>query len=384
MRNRPIRVLFVGHSYVYPLSQQKLYALSLTGKTDVAALVPANWYEPNWGWTTKPVAAFENFRLYLVPVVFNGRVGAFVYEPLGVGRALASFRPDLVQVEAEAYSLAALQLAIIAKLYRKKVVLFSWENIDRAFSAPRRLSRRLALALTDGAVCGNRENEKLLRRWGFKGKTVVMPQFGVDMEMFNPRLRAARNGNRFFTVGFVGRLVPEKGVDILLRAVAQLVNRGLAVRVLACGAGSPEPLQALARQLGIAERIQWMDAILPPEVPQQMSQVDALVLPSRTMPRWKEQFGHVLIEAMAMAIPVVGSSSGEIPQVIGREDLIFTEGSFNELAEILAKLIAAPGWRQEVGHWLRDRVNDEFSHAEIARRLLEFYDKLETNDALPG
>jgi glycosyltransferase involved in cell wall biosynthesis len=320
--------------------------------------------------------------LYPVPVAFNGRVGAFVYEPLGVVRALKDFRPDVVQIEAEAYSLAAFELSIIAKTHRKQVVLFSWENIDRSISVPRRLSRRVALALTDGAVCGNRDNENLLRRCGFRGTAVVLPQFGVDMEVFHPRLRRDGNGNQNFTVGFVGRLVPEKGIDVLLRAVATLRKTGVAISVLVCGAGATEPLQGLAEEIGIADRVQWRNAVLPLEVPQLMSQLDVLVLPSRTTPHWKEQFGHVLIEAMAMAIPVVGSNSGEIPQVIGREDLLFPEGNFEALAEILATLVADPSSRQEAGNWLRQRVSEKFSHEAIARQLLAFYDSLEPTGAL--
>ena len=68
--------------------------------------------------------------------------------------------------------------------------------------------------------------------------------------------------------------------------------------------------------------------MLLPQIPSdqvavEMRKLHALVLPSRTTPRWKEQFGRVLIEAMACGVPPVGSDSGEIPHVIDDAGLVF-------------------------------------------------------------
>ena len=89
--------------------------------------------------------------------------------------------------------------------------------------------------------------------------------------------------------------------------------------------------------------------------------------------RWKEQFGHVLIEAMAMGIPVIGSNSGAIPEVIGRPDLIFTENNSLELTQIVERLIDNPGWTCDVSYFLLNRAVNEYSDQKIADRLLELW-----------
>ncbi len=103
--------------------------------------------------------------------------------------------------------------------------------------------------------------------------------------------------------------------------------------------------KSLAEDLGLSSRIRWVPRIGSLEVPDVMNAFDALVLPSRTTPRWKEQFGRVLIEAMACETPVVGSDSGEIPRVIGDGGLLFVEGEANILAQRLLRLYEDPQFR---------------------------------------
>jgi glycosyltransferase involved in cell wall biosynthesis len=105
--------------------------------------------------------------------------------------------------------------------------------------------------------------------------------------------------------------------------------------------------------------------------------MDVLVLPSRTVQgKWKEQFGHVLIEAMAMGIPVVGSSSGAIPDVIGKNELIFNEDDIKGLASILEKLAVNPKWRAQISQYVLDRVRENFTHETLAMQLVSFWNQI--------
>ncbi len=104
-----------------------------------------------------------------------------------------------------------------------------------------------------------------------------------------------------------------------------------------------------------------------------MSGLDVLVLPSRTWSNWKEQFGRVLIEAMACEVPVVGSDSGEIPNVIGDAGLVFPEGDAPALAGCLQKLMDDTGLRVQLAECGLERVKANFTQAQIARRHLELY-----------
>ena len=122
------------------------------------------------------------------------------------------------------------------------------------------------------------------------------------------------SGDGPFVIGYAGGLLPEKGVDVLVRASAGLEQEW---RLRFAGGGQEDALRELARELGVADRVEFVGRLPSTQMPDFYRRLDVLALPSRTTPTWKEQFGRVLIEAMACGVPVVGSDSGEIPHVIG-------------------------------------------------------------------
>ena len=105
----------------------------------------------------------------------------------------------------------------------------------------------------------------------------------------------------------------------------------------------------------------------------ELRRLDALALPSRTTPTWKEQFGRILIEAMSCGVPVVGSSSGEIPQVGGDGGLIYPEGDVGALAAARRRLGDDAALRAELGRRGRARVLECYTQAALARRYYEVY-----------
>src|SRR5438552_785079 len=139
-----------------------------------------------------------------------------------------------------------------------------------------------------------------------------------------------------FTVGFCGRLRERKGELLLVRAMAAL---GGDAQLEILGWGEAEPrVRALAADLGMVNRVHIRSAIPSTDVPRFMNELDVLAMPSLTLPSWKEQFGRVLMEAMACGVPVVGSNSGEIAHVIGDAGLLFPEGDVPALAGCLRRL----------------------------------------------
>jgi glycosyltransferase involved in cell wall biosynthesis len=109
-----------------------------------------------------------------------------------------------------------------------------------------------------------------------------------------------------------------------------------------------------------------------------------LVLPSETTydfqtmtaAGWKEQFGHVLIEAMACRVAVIGSDSGEIPNVIGAAGLVFPEGNIEALANRLQQLISAPDTREQLATAGYQRAMQHYTNQALAKDLLNFYHSL--------
>ena len=175
-------------------------------------------------------------------------------------------------------------------------------------------------------------------------------------------------------IGFVGLLSYLKGVDVLIEALRELENRGRRCELLVVGSGPYEAqLLRQAEQLNVSHLVRWKGSVPHQDVPAEMSPLDALVLPSRTIPCVAEQFGHVLIESMSMGIPVVGSTCGEIPKVIGRPELIFPEGNAMALADVLDRLILDARWREEVSEYGIRRVEERFTSGKIAARLEEIW-----------
>ncbi|OGO45057.1 MAG: hypothetical protein A2W37_00810 [Chloroflexi bacterium RBG_16_63_12] len=181
-------------------------------------------------------------------------------------------------------------------------------------------------------------------------------------------------GGEAFTIGFAGRLVPEKGVDILLRAVAQLPGT---TRVHIAGSG-PERnrLQRLVVQLGLRERVTIDALISSTQMPDYYAQLDCLVLPSRTRPGWKEQFGRVLIEAMACGIPVIGSTCGELPNVIGDAGLTFPEEAVEALTARLRELMSNPALRESLAARGRARMLAQYTQKRVAEETVAVYRSL--------
>jgi glycosyltransferase involved in cell wall biosynthesis len=113
-------------------------------------------------------------------------------------------------------------------------------------------------------------------------------------------------------------------------------------------------------------------------MPQFYRTADVLVLPSRSRPNWTEQFGRVLIEAMASGVAVVGSDVGEIPHVIGDAGHIFPEGEVSTLAEVLTKLVGSPDQRRDLGARGRARVLERFTQEQVAAETVAVYRRLTT------
>ncbi len=177
-----------------------------------------------------------------------------------------------------------------------------------------------------------------------------------------------------FRIGYAGGLLPEKGVDLLLRACAGL--RGDWRLHLAGSGDEQDTLQSLAAELGVAGKVHWTGRLPSAQMPGFYRRLDALAVPSRTTPAWKEQFGRVLIEAMACAVPVIGSDSGEIPRVIGEAGLVFPEGDAEALRAHLQRLHDDPAERVRLAQAGRARVLERYTMARIAAETVAHYKEI--------
>lgn len=355
-----MRVLLVSHTYLAPINHAKPRALA--GHVDLTVLTPRRWPDALFTLQAGPAPAY--FRS--LPVLAAGRALRHVYPPAALVRLLGQIRPDLVHVEEEPPSLALAEFAALKARFGYRLTCFTWENAR----TPRGLAGRMEafnMGRCCGVMAGNQEAARLLRGRGFTRPIAVIPQLGVDPEEFSPR--AAEPG-RALTVGYVGRLTAAKGVRVLLQAAQALPQ---AAFELVGGGPLQAEIRAWTQQHGLEHRVRLSPAVAHSRVPERLQALDVLVLPSLSTPEWKEQFGHILIEAMACGVAVVGSDSGAIPEVIGEAGLVVPEGDSAALAAALRRLAGDPSLRQRLAAAGRARVLAGFTHERIAQATLEFF-----------
>jgi glycosyltransferase involved in cell wall biosynthesis len=337
-------------------------------------LVPERWGEAAREAPTVP----GRYELLELPALLHGRNHLHVYRRLGSVLERGAF--DLVHVDEEPYSLAAAQVGGRATSLGVPWLFFAWQNIDKKLPPPFGAVRARVFRDATGGLAGNEEAATVLRTRGFTAPLAVIPQMGVDPQLFRAdavarhEVRATLGvPERVFLVGYAGRLVREKGVDLLVDAVTQLP----AVHALILGEG-PErtPLERRASARGAEARVHFAGDVPSLEVPRWLAALDCLVLPSRTTRGWKEQFGRVLVEAMAAGVPVLGSSSGEIPRVIADAGRVFPEDDAPALLAELSALVASPVLRRELASRGRARVLGHYTQEKVVRETLAFYEAL--------
>ena len=360
-----MRVLMVSKACLVGSYQRKLEEIARQPDVELTVVVPPSWRDAQ-GELELERAHVEGYRLVVDPIRFNGSYHLH-YSPR-LRERIEEFRPEIVHIDEEPYNLATWHAWRLARSAGARSLYFSWQNLLRRYPFPFNRLERAVLQGVDYAIAGSQGAADVWRRKGYTGSLAVIPQFGVDPDIFAPPAR--RDPGRGLVIGYAGRLVPEKGIDLLIRAAAGLPG---AWQLTLAGEG-PErgTLASLAKEMGVQEQV-FFDGWLPAgRMPAYLQQLDVLVLPSRSRPNWKEQFGRVLIEAMACQVAVVGSDSGEIPHVIGDAGLIFPE---EDIAGLRAHLLQLQDrtTRQRFGRAGRERVLARYTQAQIAAQTVEVY-----------
>ena len=365
-----MRVTMLSKALVMGAYQRKCELIAAHSDIELTVLVPAAW-----GGQKLERAHTAGYALREIPVRFNNSFHLHYYPTLRT--ELLRAKPEVFHIDEEPYNLATWLACARAMHQRSRrgashvtSLFFSWQNILRTYPPPFSWMERAVLQQTDAAIVGNREAEHVWRTKGFAKPIHVIPQFGVDENVFKPK---AKNQNSKFVVGYVGRLVKEKGVYLAIEALQGLPE----ARLLIVGSGPlQQPLCDFADSLGLSHRVEFRPQVPSTQMPALYGELDALVLPSLTQRNWKEQFGRVLIEAMACGVPVIGSTCGEIPNVIGDAGLTFAEGDGDALLKQLLKLHQQPNLQQDLAQRGRTRVLENFTMQRIADATVAVYRQL--------
>ena len=391
-----MKILVVSHTYIVDLNREKFRALAkLEPGIEVTVVVPRRWQPggvQNKIIETQPIQE-GSFQVVPVSNFSENNQGLLVFGA-DLINVLHNFRPDIIQVEQGAKALAYAQLITLNRWLKigAKNVFFTWWNLPYTLKWPISWLEAYNLKATDGVVVGNQDGADILRDRGYTGPMVVMPQLGVDETLFRPQSQpelAAKLGikDTDFIVGFVGRFVEEKGLITLAKALETIPEKPW--KWLLLGRGDLESqLLAWADENGFTDRLIIVESVPHDQVYQYINLMNVLVLPSETTYKfktltsvgWKEQFGHVLIEAIACKVPVIGSDSGEIPYVIDDAGLVFPEKDVAALQNCLIQLMENPQLAADLGEKGYQRAIAHYTNQALAQELLKFYQQLLTTD----
>ncbi|MCB1183411.1 glycosyltransferase [bacterium] len=312
-----------------------------------------------------------------------GVAGTIQSQPLTLGlpallrREIAGWRPDIVHLHLPNPLAAAAWLALAALPGHDLPPLAVWYHAD---ITRQRLGRRLVSPLLQGclrratgiAVASGalRDGSPVLA--SHRDRVAVLP-FGLPLQPWS-EVEPRRDGPFLF----VGRLVPYKGGDVLLRALARVPGAELVlVGEGPCGPG----WAALVDELGLGGRVRFAGTLDETGIAARLGEARALVLPSVDE---SEAFGLVQLEAMAAGVPVVATDLPTgVPEVgiPGETGLLVSPGDVDGLAAALARLHGDAALRRRLGEAGRRRFRERFTREKMIERTLAWYGTLQHGGA---
>jgi len=375
-----LRLLIVSHSCTTPINQQVYAKLrELTG-WDLTFCLPRSWKD-EFGNTLHP-ALWPGLEAELIPIPVwpNGNIILHAYQG-GLKRVLGRREFDAIYVNHEPYAVATAQFCWANRRFgRVPFGFYSCQNILKNYPPPFSWAERAVYRSSRFAFPITEAVATVLRGKGYHGNLAVCP-LPFDPKIYRP-LQAddipgeLKKQPGEILIGYVGRIVEAKGLRTLVTALTHLPSTGWRLVLIGSGPFEKE-LEELIRRNRLQERVQWLGFVPHERTPKFLAGLDLLVLPSETQPNWKEQFGRVLIEALACGIPVVGSDSGEIPNIISASGggSIFPERDTNALATKLQEMLISERLREQYAHAGRAWALKFASLSAVAQKMAKTIEK---------
>jgi glycosyltransferase involved in cell wall biosynthesis len=366
-----MRVLRIAHASLTPALRERERAFARRyPEVELQLITTKRWREAEVEVEATPDDLFPVIaaRTYL-----SKHIQLFAYDPRPIIRALRKFRPHLIDLNHEPYSVACSEVLTLCRWFAPDVpvVMHTNQNILHQYPLPFRWMERRALKRLSAAYACSETVLEVLRAKGFT-RTAPVITYGVNTKAFSPPATLRREPGQPLTIGFVGRMLPGKGLNVLADALAKLKTEEWQLLLVGDGPECEAFKQSLAAH-GLLERAQFAGAISYDQIPGYFHQMDVMVMPTQTTKRIREQFGRVLVEAMASGVPVIGSTCGAIPEVIGHAGLVVEEGDDDALADALRRMLSDEGLRQRLARAGRTRVEQQYSWESIADKMYELF-----------
>jgi len=378
MTKRRRRLLTISHSYVIGLNRRLPNELARIGQDDweVTAVSPRAFKDQ------LREARFEALpddvaEVRLVDVHLSSEPHVFFW-----GRGIRSIlrEPwDVVHIWDEPYCVGGIQPALLTP--RKTPFVFAtFQNIAKRYPPPFGSLERAVLRRSKGWIAyGETIARAQADRYGYGDRPMAMIPPGVDVDLFRPdptrgaavRRQLGWDAEGPPVIGYVGRFVPEKGLEGLMQALEALTSPW---RALFVGTGPMQgDVEAWARRQ--EGRALLATQVRHHEVPAHLNAMDMLVVPSLTRKNWREQFGRMITEAFASGVPVISSDSGELPFTVGDAGVIVPEGNREAWVRAIEEVLRSAERRRDLAARGRQRATDQFAWPMVARRTLDFLER---------
>ncbi|CDK40711.1 glycosyl transferases group 1 family protein [Halorubrum sp. AJ67] len=350
---------------------------------DVHILVPESW--PNVPGDDEPSDSVP-FSIHRHSSALHGYDGVYFLQ--GLSESIERIDPDGVITHGEPWQFITGQTGWICNRLGVSHAVFSWENLDRVPSSRvKRGLESLVYSRIDGIIAGSEATETRLRNRGFDGPITTAPQTGVDTEKFSPDVDGT-DVRSSFGIGadsplvlYAGRLVAEKGINVLVDAVPAVSKAVPEAEFLILGTGPMEDeLRSQIDKTVDTDRVTLVTERQPySRMPKIYNSADIFTYPSVTIDDWAEQFGYATVEAMSCGVPVVTTECGALPSVVGDGGLVCPEHDAGSLADRLSDLLTDPEYRREIGNAARERASTKFSLSGVAKTQVEFISQLSSS-----
>ncbi len=379
-----LRVLLISHTCQSRTEgQPKAHHLSRLPGLDLRVVAPNRWFHyGRWRQPDIPSSPAFTFNVEKVAWPWLGPAQFYLHWYPRLAGILREFQPHVIDLWEEPWGLVSAHACWLRNrlLPRTRIICETEQNISKSLPSPFSFFRAYSLKNANFAVARNQEAERVLRARGYRGSAEVVPN-AVDTDLFRPLDRGTSRANfgfSGFVIGYVGRIVEEKGILDICNAVVKCPQK---VNAAIVGSGPFLPIvQKKIVELGLGSRVRLIPAMPLEQLPALMNAIDCLAVPSHTTARWKEQFGRVIIEAHACETPVIGSNSGAIPDVIGQGGLVVRERDAQALASAVMRLCEDSSHCAALGAAGREQVLKRYTWEAVARQMYSIY--MRTSDSL--
>lgn len=397
---KPLNLIIISHAYVYSAYRAKIEALSEYHDLNITLITPEFGLEGGGQKVYAEQYEGKQYHHIILSGYFTGKLNFFVFKNLK--STLQSLNPDIILLEEEYWTQISAQVTYITKKFfpHTKLILLSCENMchiwekegKTAYQKFRYTSfhfiEKYVISKLDGLIFQLpgvwQDFENRVNVLGFKGKRGILPQLGVDYNRFannSPKVQAIKAelglGDNTFVYGYIGRIIPEKGIEDMIRAFENWEKDN--TKLIIIGNGDTEyiaKMKQLIQRLKLDDIVIFKNAIPFEDIPTYFQLFNISLLLSHTTPIWKEQFGRVLVESMAAGTPVIGSDSGAIPLVIGDTGYIVTEQNIKAIRQALIEAFENKKKYNTLSQLAQVRAKTEFSYEAIARKTYAFLQEI--------